>query len=92
MEINPKLVVSILLVSLFAIGSGGYFLTKFSEFQKLEHPGAGEFLLGVIVGVGLSIIISILVSVGSDTSLAVKTVIILAGILLLLLLFLKFIS
>ncbi len=93
MQLSPRLVLTSILIGLVLIGAGNLFFTKLSQLSGPKSQGtAGVFLLGMVSGVALAIVVTIVVSVGEHLPMVSRAVMALGAILLLVLLLLRYVA
>lgn len=93
MQLSPRLVLTVIVVGLVFIAAGNLFLDKLAHLSGPRSQGtAGVFLLGMVSGIALAVVVTIVVSVGEHLPMVSKAVIALGALLLLLVLLLRYVS
>jgi hypothetical protein len=93
MQLSPRLVLTAIVIGLVFIAAGNIFMTKLAQLSgPKSQDTAGVFFLGLISGIALAIVVTIIVSVGEHLPMVSKAVIALGALLLLVLLLLRYVS
>jgi len=93
MQLSPRLVLTVIVIGLVFIAAGNLFMGKLTQFSgPKSQDTAGVFFLGLVSGIALAIVVTIIVSVGEHLPMVSRAVIALSALLLLALLLLRYVA
>lgn len=93
MQLSPRLVLTAIVIGLVFIAAGNLFMGKLAQLSgPKSQDTAGVFLLGIVSGIALAIVVTVIVSVGEHLPMVSKAVIALSALLLLFVLLLRYVS
>lgn len=93
MQLSPRLVITAIVIGLVLIAAGNLFMGKLSQLSGPRSQGTAEvFFLGMVSGIALAIVVTIIVSVGEHLPMVSKAVIALGALLLFVLMLLRYVA